>query len=76
MSRSSAGHFVSLAKTMQRRAAELSEEQPIADEIAAIEAVGDPFRHGKLIPLEQLRHELRAPRPRTSAKKSRSRSRR
>lgn len=64
------------AQSVKDRIAELPEEEPTAEEIAAIRKGSKDFREGKFITFKQLRHDLdnRAQQQRT--KKSQTRSRR
>jgi CopG family transcriptional regulator/antitoxin EndoAI len=71
-------HYIRVAdaRSVQERIAVLREEEPAAEEIAAIEEGSREFREGRFIDLSQLRHELgrRGQQPRS--KKSQTRPRR
>lgn len=64
------------ARSVQERAALLREEQPAAEELAAISAGSKEFREGSFVDLSQLHNELGRRRQQPRAKKSQARSRR
>jgi Arc/MetJ-type ribon-helix-helix transcriptional regulator len=55
---------------LKARIAELPEEEPEPDELAAIEEGSAEFREGKHLTFAKLRHELHGPRKQSRAKKS------
>ncbi len=71
-------HYIRVAdaRSVQERVAMLREEEPAADEIAAIEEGNKEFREGSFTDLSQLRHELGRRRQQPRQKKSQTRSRR
>jgi predicted transcriptional regulator len=58
------------ARSLNQRVAELPEEKPAAEEIAAIKEGSQEIAEGKFATFEQLRHELDRRRQRPRAKKS------
>lgn len=64
------------ARTIRERIATLAEDDPTADEIAAIKDGSREFRAGKFVTFEQLRNELGRRRRQPRAKKSQARRRR
>lgn len=64
------------ARSVQERAALLRQEQPAAEELAAIAAGSKEFREGSFIDLSQLHNELGRRRQQPRSKKSQARSRR
>lgn len=71
-------HYIRVAdaRSVQERAALLREEEPAAEEIAAIAAGEKDFREGNFTDLNELRHELDRRRRQPRAKKSQAHSRR
>jgi CopG family transcriptional regulator / antitoxin EndoAI len=71
-------HYIRVAdaRSVQERSAMLREEEPAAEEIAAIEQGSKEFREGRFIDLSQLRHELGRRRQQPRPKKSQARPRR
>ena len=71
-------HYIRVAdaRSVQERAAKLREEEPTADETAAIAAGEKDFREGNVTELSKLRHELGSRRRQPRAKKSQAHSRR
>jgi len=61
------------ARSLTQRIAELREEDPAADEIAAIKEGSEEIAEGKFVTFEQLRHELDRRRQQPRAKKSQAR---
>jgi Arc/MetJ-type ribon-helix-helix transcriptional regulator len=70
-------HYIRVAdaRSVQERIAKLREEEPSAEEIAAIEQGGKEFREGGFIDLSRLHHELGRRRQQPRAKKSQARPR-
>jgi predicted transcriptional regulator len=64
------------ALSLNQRIAELPEEHPTADEIAAIKEGSGEIAEGKFVTFEQLRHELDRRRQQSRAKKAQARPRR
>ena len=64
------------ARSVQQRIGKLPEEEPTADEVAAIKRGSRELAEGKFVTLKQLRHELDHRRQQPHAKKSKARSRR
>ena len=64
------------ARSVRERIALLREEEPTAEELAAIAQGSKEFREGNFIDLSQLHHELGRRRRQPRAKKSQARSRR
>jgi metal-responsive CopG/Arc/MetJ family transcriptional regulator len=71
-------HYIRVvdARSAQERAAALREEEPTAEDIAAIASGSKEFREGNFTDLSQLHHELGRRRQQSRAKKSQARSRR
>lgn len=71
-------HYIRIAdaRSVQERIATLREEEPAADEIAAIAAGTKEFREGSFTDLSKLHHELGYRRRQQRAKKSQTYSRR
>lgn len=71
-------HYIRVAgaRSVRERIAVLREEEPAAEEIAAIKHGSKEFRQGRVIDLSQLRHELGRRRQQPRPKKSQARPRR
>jgi CopG family transcriptional regulator/antitoxin EndoAI len=71
-------HYIRIAdaRSVRERIEALREEEPAAEEVAAIEQGIREFRKGSFIDLSQLHHELGRRRQQPRAKKSQAHSRR
>jgi CopG family transcriptional regulator / antitoxin EndoAI len=71
-------HYMRAAeiRALRDKIAKLPEEEPTAEEIAAIKEGTKEFRQGKFVTFDKLRHELGHRRQQSRAKKPRARSRR
>jgi Arc/MetJ-type ribon-helix-helix transcriptional regulator len=61
-------------RRIEKRIADLAEDEPTADEIAALEGGRRAFRDGKFVTLDQLRHEMARRPQQPRRKKSQTRS--
>jgi CopG family transcriptional regulator / antitoxin EndoAI len=71
-------HYIRVAdaRSVQERIGKLREDEPEAEEIAAIEQARKEFRKGNFVDLNELDHELGRHRQQPRPKKSQARSRR
>jgi metal-responsive CopG/Arc/MetJ family transcriptional regulator len=71
-------HYIRVAdaRSVRERVAKLPEDEPVAEEIAAIEQGNKEFRKGNFVDLSKLHNELGRHRQQPRPKKSQARSRR